>query len=217
MSPGVQIDKTGIFLSKPISLLLVLIYLLQSTLLIFLIKDKYELHKIIDYQRDRLTDMEEQLKIFQIIEDFQIGFAEEEKQELASVIFHESNRYKYDPMLIMAVILTESSFKKGQVSHAGARGVMQLLPATGRDLATRSGLGWESQEQLFDPVTNIRLGALHLFEQIIKFKDVKKGIIAYNLGETRLRGRLRDHKPLPGQYYRRILDNYNRLKEKYDT
>ena len=217
MSPGVQFDKTGIFLSKPISFVLVLIYLLQSTLLIFLIKDKYELHKIIDYQQDRLSEMEEQLKIFQVIEDFQIGFTDEEKTQLASVIFHESKRYKYDPLLIMAVILTESSFKKGQESHAGARGIMQVLPTVGEDLAARSGLSWTGQDQLFDPVTNIRLGTLHLFEQIIKFKDVKKGIIAYNLGETRLRGRIREHKKLPGQYYRKVLDNYNMLKDKYDT
>jgi soluble lytic murein transglycosylase len=217
MSPGAQLEKTGIFLSKPISLLLVMIYLLQSTLLIFLIKDKYDLHKIIDYQQDRLADMEEQLKIFQIIEDFQTGFSEDEKTELAGVIFHESSRYNYDPMLVMAFILTESSFIKGQVSNAGARGVMQLLPATGQDLATRSGLGWEGTEQLFDPATNIRLGTLHLFEQILKFRDVKKGIIAYNLGETRLRGKLRQRQKLPADYYRRILEKYNMLKEKYET
>ena len=217
MSPGVQLDKTGIFLSKPISFVLVLIYLLQSTLLVFMIKDKYELHKVIDFQRARLLEMEEQLKIFQVIEDFQVGFSDDEKVQLAKVIFNESNRYKYDPMMVMALILTESSFKKGQVSDAGARGVMQLLPATGQDLANRSGLGWDGSEQLFDPVTNVRLGTLHLFEQIIKFKDVRKGIISYNLGETRLRGKLREHKPLPAQYYRRILENYHMLKEKYDT
>jgi soluble lytic murein transglycosylase len=217
MSPGVSLEKTGIFLSKPISFMLVLIYLLQSTLLVFLIKDKYELHKIIDFQRGRLSEMEEKLKIFQIIEDFQIGFTEDEKIQLASVIFEECNKYKYDPLLVMAVILTESTFKKGQVSHVGARGVMQLMPATGQDLATRSGYDWEGSEQLFDPVMNVRLGTLYLFEQIIKFKDVKKGIIAYNLGESRLRGRIRQNKPLPRQYFRRILDNYNKLKEKYDT
>lgn len=216
MSPGVSIERTGIFLSKPISFVLVLIYLLQSTLLIFLIRDKYELHKIIDYQRGRLTEMEEQLKIFQIIEDFQIGFTEEEKAELAGVIFHESSRFGYDPLLVMAVILTESSFKKGQVSDAGARGIMQLMPSTGRDLASRTGIDWQGTDQLFDPVTNVRLGTLHLFEQILKFKDVRKGIIAYNLGETRLRGRLRQNRPLPKEYFRRIWDNYNMLKERYD-
>ena len=214
---GISLDKTGIFLSKPIALLLVLIYLLQSTLLVFMIKDKYELHKIIDYQRQRLAEMEEKLRIFQVIEDFQIGFTDDEKKELANVIFEESNKYNYDPMLIMAVILTESSFKKGQVSHVGARGVMQVMPNIGHDLAQRSGIDWEGSEQLFDPATNVRLGTLYLFEQILKFKDVRKGIIAYNLGETRLRGRLKENKPLPKQYFRKIWENYNMLKEKYDT
>jgi len=217
MSPGISMDKTGIFLSKPIAFLLVLIYLLQSTLLIFLIRDKYDLHKIIDYQQDRLAEMEEQLKIFQVIEDFQVGFSEREKINLANVIFEESRRFNYDPMLIMAVILTESSFKKGQVSDAGARGVMQVMPLVGEDLAERTGLGWQGTEQLFDPVTNVRLGTLHLFEQILKFKDVKQGIIAYNYGETRLRGYLRKNRPLPGQYFRRVWNNYNMLKERYET
>jgi soluble lytic murein transglycosylase-like protein len=217
MSPGISLDKTGIFLSKPIAFLLVLIYLLQSTLLIFLVKNKYDLHKIIDYQSDRLSEMEEQLKIFQVIEDFQIGFSEQEKIELANVIFEESRRFNYDPMLTMAVIITESSFRKGQVSDAGARGVMQVMPFIGEHLAARTGLDWRGTEQLFDPVTNIRLGTLHLFEQILKFRDVRKGIIAYNYGETRLRGHIRKQKPLPGQYFRRIWDNYNMLKERYET
>lgn len=217
MSPGLSLDKTGIFISKPIAFLLVLIYLLQSTLLIFLIKDKYDLHKIIDYQRARLSEMEEQLKIFQAIEDFQVGFSSQEKIDLARVIFEESRKYNYDPMLIMAVILTESSFKKGQVSDAGARGVMQVMPSIGRDLAAKTGLAWHGSDQLFDPVTNIRLGTLHLFEQILKFKDVKKGLMAYNLGETRLRGRIREKKPLPGQYVRRVWENYNMLKDRYES
>ncbi|MEE9441820.1 MAG: transglycosylase SLT domain-containing protein [candidate division Zixibacteria bacterium] len=217
MSSGVSLEKTGIFLSKPIALLLVLIYLLQSTLLIFLVKDKYELHKIIDFQRNRLSEMEEKLRIFQIIEDFQIGFNDNEKTELANVIFKESQKYNYDPLLIMAVIMTESTFKKGQVSRVGARGIMQLMPATGADLAMRSGIDWEGHEQLFDPALNIQLGTLHLFEQILKFKDVKKAIISYNLGETRLRGRLRKNKPLPRQYFQKIWENYSILKEKYDV
>jgi len=217
MSSGLSLEKTGIFLSRPIAYMLVLIYLLQSTLLVFLIKDKYDLHKIIDYQRGRLSEMEEKLKIFQIIEDFQTGFTENERRELAEVIFEESNRYNYDPLLVMAVIITESTFKKGQVSDAGAQGVMQLLPATGEDLASRTGIDWDGDHQLHDPATNIRLGALYLFEQILEFKDVKKGIIAYNLGETRLRGHLRTNRPLPKKYFQKVLENYTMLKEKYDV
>jgi len=83
----------------------------------------------------------------------------------------------------MAVILSESSLRKGQVSEAGAQGLMQLLPSVGRDLADRSGIEWQGQEPLFDPVVNIRLGTLHLFEQILKFRDFKKALVAYNMGE----------------------------------
>lgn len=217
MSPGVSLEKTGIFLSKPIGLLLVMIYLLQSTLLVFLIKDKYELHKIIDFQRARLIEMEEKLKIFRVIEDFQIGFNEVEKRQLAGVIIEESNKYSYDPLLVMAVILSESTFKRRQVSGVGARGIMQLMPATGRDLADRSGIDLASSEELFNPVTNVKLGTLHLFEQILKFKDVRKAIISYNLGETRLRGKIRNKKSIPQKYFKTIWDNYNMLKEKYET
>ncbi|MEZ5359212.1 MAG: lytic transglycosylase domain-containing protein [Candidatus Zixiibacteriota bacterium] len=217
MSSGVNLEKTGIFLSKPIAFLLVMIYLLQSTLLVFLIKDKYELHKIIDYQRGRLSEMEEKLRIFEVIEDFQIGFTQDEQISLANVIFEESKKYNYDPMLVMAVILTESTFKKGQVSHVGARGIMQVMPKTGEDLAMRSGMQWVGSEQLFDPAVNVKLGTMHLFEQILKFKDVKKGIIAYNLGETRLRGKLRSNEPVPNRYFKKVWENYNMLKEKYDA
>jgi soluble lytic murein transglycosylase len=210
------IDKTGIFLSKPISLLFVLIYLAQSALLIYMIRDRYELEKVIDYQRSRIYDMEEKLKIFKVIEDFQIGYSDKEKGDLTAVIFEESKRYNYDPFLIMAVILSESSFKKGIVSEQGALGAMQLMPVTGRDLAVKSGIGWQGANQLSDPSINVRLGMMHLFSEIMKFKDVKKGLIAYNLGETQMEDRLKSRQPLPRQYFLRIWDNYKMLKAKYD-
>lgn len=216
MSSAIHFDKAGIFLSKPIALLVVIIYLAQAILLISLVRDKYELQRIIDYQRQRIAEMEEKLKILQVIEDFQIGFTDEEKRELAGVIFDESAKYGYDPFLIMAVILTESSFTRGQVSENGAMGVMQLLPSVGTDLASRSGFGAVEPMALFDPVVNVRLGTLHLFEQILKFHDVKKGIIAYNVGETRVRERIRDKQPLPGRFFQTIWRNYTMLKEKYD-
>ena len=54
----IQLDRMGIFLSKPIAFLLVLIYLVQSGLLVYLISDKYDLEKQIDFQRKRITELE---------------------------------------------------------------------------------------------------------------------------------------------------------------
>lgn len=211
----IQVEKLGIYLSKPISFLLVLIYLLQSGLLIYLIKDKFDLERQITFQQKRISELEEKLQIFKAIEDFQIGFTNDEVGTLAEVIYQESKKYNYDPMFIMAVILTESSFKKGQMSSVGARGLMQVVPFVGRDVAERTGLPWEGSQTLFNAQANIKLGALHLFEQILKFGDVEKAIVAYNMGETRLRGLLRRGHDLPEVYLQKVMKNYRMLKETY--
>ena len=213
----IQFEKLGIFLSRPIAFLLVVIYLLQSGLLIYLIKDKFDLEKQITYQQARIEELEERLQIFKAIDDFQIGFDETEVLKLADVIYDESSRYRYDPMFVLAIILTESSFKKGQKSNVGARGLMQVVPFVGRDLAQRSGVDWQGSETLFEPETNIRLGTLHLFEQILKFGDIKKALVAYNMGETRLRGLLRRQRPMPKTYLNKVMDNYKMLKETYSV
>jgi len=211
----IQLEKLGIFFSKPVAFLLVVIYLLQSALLIYLVKNKFDLEKQIVFQQKRITELEEKLQIFKAIDDFQIGFSDDEVSRLTDVIYSESNKYEYDPMFILAVILTESSFKKGQKSSVGARGLMQVVPFVGKDVATRAGVNWEGSTTLFEPESNIKLGTLHLFEQILKFGDVKKAILSYNLGESRLRGLIRTNKPLPGNYLKKIMKNYKMLKETY--
>ncbi len=211
----IQVDKLGIYLSKPISVLLVTIYLVQSGLLIFLIRDKFELERQINFQQKRITELEERLQIFKAVEQLQIGFTEEEAIRLSDVIFDESKKYNYDPLFVMAIILTESSFRKGQTSSMGARGLMQLIPYVGQDVAKRTGLDWAGTESLFQPETNIKLGTLHLFEQVLEFGDIEKAIVSYNVGETRLRGLIRQGKQIPESYLNKVLGHYQELKENY--
>ncbi len=213
----IQFEKLGIFLSKPLAFLLVLIYLLQSSLLIFLVKEKFDLEKEILFQQRRINVLEEKLQVFKAIDDFQIGFTEDEVLTLTEVVYEESAKYNYDPLFVLAVILTESSFKKGQKSSVGARGLMQVVPFVGRDVAPRAGVNWESSGTLFEPEANIKLGTLHLFEQILKFGDVRKALVSYNVGETRLRGLLRKNLPVPSKYLNKVLENYAMLKETYQA
>ncbi|MEW5993908.1 MAG: transglycosylase SLT domain-containing protein, partial [Candidatus Zixiibacteriota bacterium] len=110
---------------------------------------------------------------------------------------------------------TESSFKKGQTSQTGARGLMQVVPFVGEDVAQRAGVNWEGEQTLFEPTENIRLGTRHLFEQILKFGDIRQALLAYNLGETRLRHMMRQQHELPGDYLDRVLEHYKNLKERY--
>ncbi len=213
----IQYEKLGIFLSKPIAFLLVVIYLVQSGLLVYLVADKFELEEQIAFQQKRIGELEERLQIFKAIDDFQIGFNNEEVGQLTDVIYDESRKYQYDPMFVLAVILTESSFKKGQMSSSGAHGLMQVIPYVGEDVATRAGVDWAGTETLYEPEANIKVGTLHLFEQILKFGDVKKALVAYNMGETRLRSLMRKNQPLPKRYLNRVVEYYNMLKENYQV
>jgi soluble lytic murein transglycosylase-like protein len=211
----IQFEKLGIFLTRPIAILFVLIYFLQSALLVYLVTDKFDLEEQISFQQKRIRELEERLQILKAIDDFQIGFNQEETTRLGDVIFSESKKYGYDPMFIMAVIITESSFRKGQVSPAGAVGLMQVIPYVGADVAPRAGVDWTGSSTLVEPESNIKLGTRLLFEQILKFGDVKKALVSYNMGETALRDLMHQNKPLPKRYLKTVQENYRLLKETY--
>lgn len=94
--------------------------------------------------------------------------------------------YDYEPRLFHALVREESNFNKEIVSFAGARGLSQLMPATARDTA-----GWLGREvtndQLFDPVTNLTIGGRYL--QAVYHQQSDNPYLAlasYNAGPTRV-------------------------------
>ncbi|MDE0691152.1 MAG: transglycosylase SLT domain-containing protein [Gammaproteobacteria bacterium] len=89
------------------------------------------------------------------------------------------------PMLL-AVSRQESAFDHRAVSRAGARGLMQLMPATARIVARRIRAARPSEADLFDPEVNIRLGSNHLAFLMDRY-DGHRALVfaAYNAGEHR--------------------------------
>jgi soluble lytic murein transglycosylase len=86
--------------------------------------------------------------------------------------------------LIAAVIYSESRFRD-QTSHAGARGLMQITPATAKLIENLSGGQTFKFEDLSDPDINIRYGTFYLRYLIDKFGDNEvAALAAYNAGET---------------------------------
>lgn len=67
-----------------------------------------------------------------------------------------------DRALVYALIRQESNFNPRAVSSAGARGVMQLMPATARYVVRRTGMGDSSLQELYEPEANIALGQQYL-------------------------------------------------------
>jgi soluble lytic murein transglycosylase len=209
------IRTAGMVISRPVAFILVLIYMIQSMALLYLIYDKYENERLIFRQQTQIRELKEKLVIQDIIQDLQSNLGPGEIGRLTNAVYSESKKYGYDPLFLLAVIKVESSFRKRAVSNKGAMGLMQMKPSTGSDLARRGGLDWSGKYNLFDPKYNVRLGSLYLYELILKFKDLKHAIVAYNLGETETRRRLRSDEPLPKTYVERVLDAYNDFREKY--
>ncbi len=99
----------------------------------------------------------------------------------------ESAKNNLDPYLVASLIRQESEFNPSAVSHANACGLMQLLPAVGKSLASEEGIRPFENFQLLDPATNIRLGARYLRKNLDRFGGVTEyALAAYNAGSSRV-------------------------------
>jgi len=88
-----------------------------------------------------------------------------------------------DPFLVLSVMREESHFNPRLVSTASALGLMQIIPSTGHYVAGKMGMKGFETEDLFDPVTNIRMGAYYLGYLLKRYKgDVPIALSAYNGG-----------------------------------
>jgi soluble lytic murein transglycosylase len=100
------------------------------------------------------------------------------------IIRQQSRQKGVDAALIAAVIYEESKFRD-QTSHAGARGLMQITPATAAYIARRSGGVRFQQGDLATPQINISYGAYYLRYLIDRYGGNRElAIAAYNAGET---------------------------------
>jgi soluble lytic murein transglycosylase len=86
-----------------------------------------------------------------------------------------------DPLLVTALIRQESAFNTNARSRVGARGLMQLMPATAKMLAPIR------TSKLFDPATNVALGTKYLRKRLAQYNgDVELTLAAYNAGFSRV-------------------------------
>ena len=104
-----------------------------------------------------------------------------------AAIRREAARNRLDPAWIAAEIRAESVFDRNARSTADARGLMQVLPGTGAEVARKIGAPWTGGESLFDPDTNIRLGTAYLRQLMDKYGGKPYLVMAgYNAGPAPL-------------------------------
>jgi soluble lytic murein transglycosylase len=159
------------------------------------------------------------------------GPGEEALREITLPLRHEdiirqqSREKDLDPSLIAAVIYQESKFRD-QTSHAGARGLMQITPATAEFIAKRSGGTRFSQEDLATPQINISYGTYYLRYLLDRYDgDTELALAAYNAGETNVDKWVReaggrdefDRGDIPFPETRHYVENVVDLRRDYRT
>lgn len=102
----------------------------------------------------------------------------------AEIIANASSERDLDPYLVAALINAESGFDASEVSHAGAVGLMQVMPETAAEVAREWNLLSATDAQaLLRPDVNIDIGTRHLAALIDRYADPAVALAAYNAGE----------------------------------
>lgn len=123
------------------------------------------------------------------------------------LIAEAGKTYAVDPDLVRAVIKVESNFNPRAVSPKGARGLMQLMPQTARDLGVAD---------VFDPALNIRGGVTYLSRLLSALEgNLPLSLAAYNAGLERVAAK----KEIPAiretrDYVEKVMNCYARLKSR---
>jgi soluble lytic murein transglycosylase len=97
----------------------------------------------------------------------------------------EARRRGLDRALVAALIRQESNFEPRATSRAGARGLMQIMPPVGRQLASAERYHLWDAALLYQPDVSLELGMMHLAGLLRDYRDVAHALAAYNAGSSR--------------------------------
>jgi soluble lytic murein transglycosylase-like protein len=107
-------------------------------------------------------------------------------------VLESAATYDVEPALLWAIMRRESAFDAAATSPVGARGLMQIMPATQREIAEQMGLRYEPGHA-YTPDVNIRLGAAYVSQMLTQFEgDMELALMAYNAGPAAVSRWLQD-------------------------
>lgn len=135
-----------------------------------------------------------------------------EVEEISQTIVTNAISAGVDPVLLLGIAITESNCRPLARGKAGEYGMLQVMPNTGRWIASRLGYGegWQPAEML-DVRQNIQFAVYYLRVVTREFGgDVDKGLLAYNRGSGGARAWLQGHDAGQFCYVRRVKRNYSR-------
>jgi len=126
-------------------------------------------------------------------------------ERITSAVEDSSTEFGMNPWLMIALIRVESAGNPAAVSYKGARGLTQVMPYTGIQIARELGVKWEGPEMLHDVETGVRFGTYYLWKLQERFGDTHAAVAAYFWGPENIARRLREGTPLPTEYPSKIF------------
>lgn len=121
-------------------------------------------------------------------------------ERITRAIEDSSAEFGVDPWLMVALIRVESAGNPQAVSYMGARGLTQVMPGTGIQIARELGVKWEGPEMLHDVETSVRFGTYYLSTLLERFSNPRAAVAAYFWGPENIARRIREGSPLPVGY-----------------
>ena len=117
-----------------------------------------------------------------------------------------ARKQEIDPAWAMAIARQESAFLHDVRSGAGALGIMQIMPATGRSIASAAGVRVSSDWDILDPATNARLGTYYLHRNLDRFGGHSLlATAAYNAGARRVRSWLPEGRAMDADIWAELI------------
>lgn len=103
-------------------------------------------------------------------------------------VLKNADKQQLNPAVIYGLIRRESAFNQDAQSPVGARGLMQIMPKTGRQIARELNEKWRNKNNLFNPATNVKYGAYYYKQLLNQFNGhYALAAAAYNAGPHRVK------------------------------
>lgn len=136
---------------------------------------------------------------------------------LARKIVNESAKQNFDPLFVAAVIKSESAFNKIAESNVGAKGLMQIMPATSKFIEGLDDFEPIINGKLTDPNYNVRLGIRYLKHLDELYKNNRVFVLtAYNWGPGRMADAFKGERRIPPEvmnYALKILGDHQKWRQ----
>jgi len=120
----------------------------------------------------------------------------------ADKIHENSVQHNLNPIILYGLIRRESAFNEKAHSPTGARGLMQIMPRTGKYIARHLNERWRGNNSLYNPITNIKYGAYYYQKLLTQFNGhYAIALAAYNAGPNRVKQWLPETETLPADIW----------------